>query len=187
MRCEEVARGVVPALEPVDGDAADAPLVSFELLLGDSFGMVLGEVLLGEVLVDASGDVVVLGVVVVLLLGAGGVRLTSPAEVPVTVPLGDALLAGGQSVVIAEFEDVAFVVEDMPLDGALEVVMLSRVDARPAAESALVDAVTPVPLAPFVLLRPVKRWSGLVAVVFAESVAAPVVDVELGLIVVVDE
>ena len=74
MRCDEVARGVVAALEPLEGDAEDAPLVSPGLLLG---ALLLGDVLLGampfggavlgDVLLDASAGVE-LGVVVVVLL-----------------------------------------------------------------------------------------------------------------------
>ena len=105
---------------------------------------------------------------------------------PVTEPFGAAPLLGRQSVVVEELETVALVEGDMPLEVVLEPDMLPLADVRPAAESALVGAVTPVPLAPFVTLSPVKRWSGLVAVLRVESVAA-LVDVELGLIVVVVE
>lgn len=173
MRCEDVARGVV-VLELLDGDVEDAPLVSVELL-GD---MLLGELLLGELLLgdmllgallgdvvlDASGDVVVLGVVVVLppvvldpLLGAGVVRLTSPPEEFVTAPLGDAALLGAQGAVVVELEVIPLVEADMPLEVVLEV-DVPRAAARAAAESAAVTGgVVPVPLAPFVLFSPVKR------------------------------
>jgi hypothetical protein len=113
--------------------------------------------------------------------------LTSPLEVPVTVPVGDALVVGAQSVLIAELEDVAFVEGDMPLEVAPELAILPFAATRPAAESALVDAVTPVPLAPFVAFGPVKRCSGFVAELRAESVATPEVELEPGLIVVADE
>ena len=140
MRCEDVARGVV-VLEPLDGDVEDAPLVSVELLLG-------------VVVLDASGDVVVLGVVVGVLgplLGAGVVRLTSPPEEFVTVPLGV------QGAVIVELEVVPLGEADMPLAVVLEVVVPFAA-ARAAAESAGVSGgVVPVPLAPFVLFSPVKR------------------------------
>jgi hypothetical protein len=133
------------------------------LLLGEAL---LGDMLFGDVVLEASGEVVVLGVAVVLLpavldplLGAGDVRLTSPPAEFVTVPLDPAVLLRMQSV--------------------LEV----DADGRAAVESALVDAVTPVPLAPFVVFGPLKRCSGFVAVLRVESVA-PVVDEALGLIVV---
>jgi hypothetical protein len=144
------------------GDALlvpDMPLEPFEesldVLLGDV--VVLGELLLGDVVLDASGDVLLLGVLDPVL-GAGCVRLTSPPEEFVTVPLGDAALLGRQSVVIAELEDVPLVDADIPLDGVLEADVLPFADARAAAESALVSGgVVPVPLAPLVLFRPVKR------------------------------
>ena len=101
------------------------------------------------------------------------------------MPVGAALLLGTQSVLVEEL--VAFVDGDMPLDVVLEPDMLPVVDALLAAESLLVGAVTPVPLAPFVVFSPVNRCSGFVAVLRVESVAAPVVAVVLGLMVVVDE
>jgi hypothetical protein len=120
--------------------------------------------------------------------------LTSPVEVPVTVPDGDAPFDGTQSVVIAEVDAPALVDADIPFEVVLGLVMLPLADARTAAESlAVVGGVTPVPLAPFVVFGPVKRCSGFVAGLRAESVAAPaaavlepLVDVELGLIVVAD-
>ena len=208
MRCDDVARGVA-VLDPLEGDIEDAPLVSVEPadaplllpvlgvallapdvpleLLDESFDMLLGALLLGEVLLDASGEVPVLGDVLLLgvLLGAGGVRFTSPPEEFVTVPLGDAALLRTQSVVIVELDAAPLVDADMPLVLDADVPVA---DVRAAAESAAVSGgVVPVPLAPFVLFRPVNRWSGFVAVLFAESLAAPVVDVELGLIVVEEE
>jgi hypothetical protein len=92
------------------------------------------------------------------VLGAGCVRLTSPAEEFVTVPLVDAALLGTQSVVIAELEVVPLVDADMPLDDVPDAEVLPFADARAAADSALVSGgVVPVPLAPLVVFRPVKR------------------------------
>ena len=140
IRSEDVARGVV-VLASLEGDIGDAPLVSVELLL------------------EASGDVLLFGVLVpdVLesLLGAGAARSTSPPDVLVTVPLGAAALLRMQSVVNAELDVAPLVDADMPL---VVVDALPLADARAAAESAGVSGgVVPVPLAPFVLLRPVNR------------------------------
>lgn len=128
------------------GDALVAPLVA-------SF-----DVPLGELLLDASGDVLLFGVPVLdaleSLLGAGGARLTSPPDVFVTVPLGAAALLGTQSVVSVELDVTPLVEADMPL----VVDALPLADARAAAESAGVSGgVVPVPFAPFVLFRPVNR------------------------------
>ena len=113
---------------------------------------------------------------------------------PVTVPDGDALFDGTQSVVIAEVDAPALVDADILLAVLLGLVVLPVADARSAAESlAVVGGVTPVPLAPLVVFKPVKRCSGFVAGLRAESVVAPaaaalepLADVELGLIVVAD-
>src|SRR5689334_15463059 len=174
MRCEEVALGALVEPMLLDGDVDDVP---GDMLLDGDVDDVPGDMLLGDVVLEASGDGVVLGVVLLLpdvldpLLGAGVVRLTSPPEEFVTVPLEPVLLLGMQSVVIDELEADALVDGAMPLDVVPEAVMLPLVgdmlplaDARPAAESALVDAVTPVPLAPFVVFGPEKRCSGFVAV-----------------------
>ena len=115
-------------------------------------------------------------------------------EVLVTVPEGDALFDGTQSVVIAEVDAPALVDADILLAVLLGLVVLPVADARSAAESlAVVGGVTPVPLAPLVVFKPVKRCSGFVAGLRAESVVAPaaaalepLADVELGLIVVAD-
>jgi hypothetical protein len=168
IRSEDVARGVV-VLASLEGDIGDAPLVSVELLAAPLVLSVLDDVLvaplvapfdvlLGELLLDASGDVLLFGVLVpdVLesLLGAGGARLTSPPDVFVTVPRCAAALLGMQSVVNAEPDVAPLVDADMPLvEDALPVA-----DARAAAESAGVSGgVVPVPFAPFVLFRPVNR------------------------------
>jgi hypothetical protein len=175
MRCEEVACGVVAVLDPLEGDVDDAaPLVSLEVLdaplvllpLVDAPlapDMPLGDVLLGDVLLEASAGVVLPDVllpdVLEPLLDAGWLRLTSPPDVPVTVLLGDALLTGTQSAgVVAELEVPAVVEEDMPLD-VLGLVTLPLADAEAPSlvESADVDGVVPVPLAPFVVFGPVKR------------------------------
>lgn len=131
MRRDDVARGVAER-EPLEGDIEDAPLVSVEPA-------------------DESLLLPVLGVV----LGAGGVRLTSPPEVFVTVPLEDAALLRTQSVVIVELDAVPLVDADMPLVVDADVPVA---DVRAAAESAAESGgVVPVPLAPFVLFRPVNR------------------------------
>jgi hypothetical protein len=156
-------------LASLEGDIEDAPLVSVELLAAPLVLSVLGDVLvaplvepfdmlLGDVLLDASGELLLFGVLVPdeveSLLGAGGARLTSPPEVFVTVPLGAAALLRTQSVV-NELDVAPLADADMPLvvEDALPLA-----DARAAAESAGVSGgVVPVPFAPFVLLRPVNR------------------------------
>ncbi|MFL5620130.1 MAG: hypothetical protein ACJ79A_17260 [Gemmatimonadaceae bacterium] len=146
MRSVAVARGVVVALVPLDGDTDDAaPLV-------------LGAALLGaDTPLDESAGVV-LGVAPDVLLGAGGARLTSPADVLVTPLFGDALFIGTQSVLLVAVVVAPVVVEDVtPLDMlGLVTPALADVDA-PIFAVSVVAGVMPVPLAPFVVFGPVKR------------------------------
>ena len=185
-----MARGVDAALGELEGDIVDvaglgsvellgAPLVllglvdapfgaatpldvSFEAPLGV---MLLGALLLGALLLGAKLGEMLLeesAAGVDVVLDAGRLRLTSPLDVPVTVLLGDALVTGTQSVLlVAEL-----------------------------AAPAVIDGV-PAPLAPFVAFGPVRRCSGFVAVLRAESEVAPVTpatepvaEAEPGLIVV---
>lgn len=192
MRVEDVARGVAEAFGTLERDVDDAAaLESPDVLdvplvvagLGDApIGtatplevsadepLVLGRELLGAMLFgEVLGVVVELGDVLLeesagvgVMLDAGRLRLTSPLDVPVTVLLGEALLTGTQSAVLV---------------------------AELAAPSMVDDAV--VPLAPFVVLGPLKRCSGFVAELRAESAVAvetpavaPVVAEAPGLIVV---
>jgi hypothetical protein len=188
-----------PVVVPVDGDVLLIPDVlpldeSFDMLLGELLLLgdrLFGDALLGEVLLDGSDGVTLLGAGDVLLPGvldplfdAGGLRWTSPVDVPVTVPLEAAPGLGMQSVVSDDVDDPVVADADAPAVG-LAAAMPLIVATRPAAESAPVAGVMPVPFAPFVVFGPVKRRSGFVAGLRRLSVA--VADVEPGLIVVVDE
>lgn len=178
MRVLDVARGDEVVLRPF---AADAPAGG--LLISLALGGVLVAL---DAALEVSGFALFdmpLGARVesVVPVAAGRLRSMSPADVLVTVSRAAPALDRTQSVVLmAESDAEAFVVDDA---------------AASAVEVVLVDGVTPVPFAPFVLFSPVKRCSGLVAVLRAESdvvpAAPPVVAVvepelvEAGLIVVV--
>jgi hypothetical protein len=84
------------------------------------------------------------------LLAAGRFISTSPLELPVTVLLGDALLTGTQVVALADA---------LPAAPAFMLDVVLGLLAPVVAVSVLrvVDGVVPVPLAPLVVFRPVKR------------------------------
>src|SRR5688572_2120644 len=128
----------------------------------------------------------------------GGLSSTSPPDVPVVVPLGEALpVLGTQfAALVVAFACAPDAVPDMLPDAVLAPAVVPLVVVPPAAaEVSLVDGVVPVPFAPLVVFSPVKRWSGFVAVLLAESAraapvvpaVAPVVDVAPAPIVVPDE
>src|SRR5687768_6377804 len=111
----------------------------------------------------------------------GRLSSTSPPDVPVVVPLGEALpVLGTQfAALVVAFACAPDAVPVMLPDVVLAPAVVPLVVLPPAAaEVSLVDGVVPVPLAPLVVFSPVKRWSGFVAVLLAESArAAPVVTV----------
>src|SRR5687768_16098954 len=135
----------------------------------------------------------------------GRLSSTSPPDVPVVVPLGEAVpVLGTQfAALVVAFACAPDAVPDMLPDVVLAPAVVTLVVLPPAAaEVSLVDGVVPVPLAPLVVFSPVKRWSGFVAVLLVESAraalvvpvvtpaapeAAPVVDVAPAPIVVPDE
>jgi hypothetical protein len=144
-----------PLVSSVLVDAPLAPPLSLVELLGALLGDELDELLAPPL--EASA-----GVLDPVLLAAGRFNWTSPPDVPVTVLLGDAPLTGTQLVVLAsELEELAGEVAANPPDAELGLLTPPVVDAEVllAVVSPLrvVDGVTPVPFAPFVVFSPVKR------------------------------
>jgi len=118
---------LVDGLVDVDGLLIDEPLDD---------GLLVEDPLVDEPLVDG-------------LLVDGLVRFTSPLDVPVVVPLCALPVVGVQGAELIPVPDVEEVVpEDTP-------VVLPVVPVVPA--DAPVDEVVPVPFAPFVLFRSLKR------------------------------
>jgi hypothetical protein len=201
-----VARGVVLPLLVLEGDVIElelAPLELDELAPDASLGVEVddpddesrdmpdaapldGLEVVAPVLLDPLDD----GLVADGLLVDGLVRFTSPPDVPLVV-LPCALPVDGVQGAVLTLPTGA---EEVVAPDAPEVVLIPLVLAVVLAvvlADASVDGVVPVPLAPLVLFRPVKRWSGLVAVLFAAEsdlvplapTVEPVVELVLGLIV----
>jgi hypothetical protein len=168
---------VVPLVDPLDVPLVVPLVASFEVPLGAAFDVPLGaafDVPLPDVPLGALEPPVEPPLV------DGRFISTSPPEVPVVVPLGEVLpVLGTQfAALVVAFACAPDAVPDMAREVVLAPAVVPLAVLLPAADVSRVDGVVPVPFAPLVVFSPVKRWSGLVAVLLAESArAAPVVPV----------